>query len=142
MRGDVLDFTSALYLGLNHAHAELRPWTQLTLGKPAALSPPPESEAIADQLARLIGCERATLGTSTLHLFWDVFGQLSRDRIAIYVDAGTYPIARWGVERALARGALVRGFKHHDVRALQQAVLPDRASGRTPIVMTDGFCTG
>ena len=120
-RGDVLDFTSALYLGLNHAHAELRPWRQLTLGKPAALSPPPESEAIADQLARLIGCERATLGTSTLHLFWDVFGQLSRERIAIYVDAGTYPIARWGVERALARGALVRGFKHHDVRALQQA---------------------
>jgi 8-amino-7-oxononanoate synthase len=138
----VVDFTSALYLGLNHAHAELRPWTQLTLGKPAALSPPPESETIADQLARLIGCERATLGTSTLHLFWDLFGQLSRDQIAIYVDAGTYPIARWGVERALARGALVRGFKHHDVRALQQVVRRDRVSGRTPIVMTDGFCPG
>ena len=139
---NVLDFTSALYLGLNHAHAELRPWTQLTLGKPAALPPPPESDTIADQLARLIGCERATLGTSTLHLFWDVFGQLSRERVGIYVDAGTYPIARWGVERALARGALVRGFKHHDVPALQQAVLRDRASGRTPIVVTDGFCPG
>ncbi len=138
----MLDFTSALYLGLNHAHAELRPWTQLTLGKPAALSPPPESEAIADQLARLIGCERATLGTSTLHLFWDLFGQLSRDRIAIYVDAGTYPIARWGVERALALGALVRGFKHHDVSALQQALRRDDASRRTPIVVTDGFCPG
>jgi 8-amino-7-oxononanoate synthase len=138
----VLDFTSALYLGLNHAHAELRPWTQLTLGKPAALSPPPESEAIADRLARLIGCERATLGTSTLHLFWDVFGQLSRERVAIYVDAGTYPIARWGVERALARGALVRGFKHHDVQALQQALRRDATSGRTPIVVTDGFCPG
>jgi 8-amino-7-oxononanoate synthase len=141
-RGDVPDFTSALYLGLNHAYAELRPWTQLTLGKPAALTPPPESEAIADQLARLIGCERATLGTSTLHLFWDVFGHLSRERIAIYVDAGTYPIARWGVERALTRGALVRGFKHHNVRALQQAVLRDRTSGRTPFVVTDGFCPG
>ena len=114
----------------------------LTLGKPAALSPPPESEAIADQLARLIGCERATLGTSTLHLFWDVFGHLSRERIAIYVDAGTYPIARWGVERALTRGALVRGFSHHDVRAMQQAVSRDRAGGRIPIVVTDGFCPG
>ena len=139
---NVPDFTSALYLGLNHAHAELRPWMQLTLGKPAALSPPPESVAIADQLARLIGCERATLGTSTLHLFWDVFGHLGRERIAIYVDAGTYPIARWGVERALARGALVRGFKHHDVQALQQALRRDATGGRTPIVVTDGFCPG
>jgi 8-amino-7-oxononanoate synthase len=138
----VLDFTSALYLGLNHAHAELRPWTQLTLGKPAVLAPPPESDAIADQLAQLIGCERATLGTSTLHLFWDLFGQLGRERIAIYVDAGTYPIARWGVERALAWGALVRGFKHHDTRALQSALLRDRARGRAPIVVTDGFCPG
>jgi len=138
----VLDFTSALYLGLNHAHAELRPWTQLTLGKPAALSPPPESDALADQLARLIGCERATLGTSTLHLFWDVFGLISRERVAIYIDAGTYPIARWGAERALARGALVRGFRHHDVSALQQALWRDAGSGRTPIVVTDGFCPG
>jgi 8-amino-7-oxononanoate synthase len=138
----VLDFTSALYLGLNHAHAELRPWTQLTLGKPAALSPPPGSEAIADRLARLIGCEQAVLAPSTLHLFWDLLGLLSRDRVAIYVDAGTYPIARWGVERAMARSALVRGFKHHDVRALQHALKCDDATGRTPIVVTDGFCPG
>jgi 8-amino-7-oxononanoate synthase len=138
----VLDFTSALYLGLKHAHAELRPWTQLTLGKPAALSPPPESEAIADQLASLIGCERATLGTSTLHLFWDLFGQLGREPAAIYVDAGTYPIARWGVERAQARGARVRSFKHHDVNALQSALRRDANRGRTPIVVTDGFCPG
>lgn len=138
----MLDFTSALYLGLNHAHAELRPWSQLTLGKPAALSSPPASETLADQLAQLIGCERATLGASTLHLFWDLFGQLSREHIAIYVDAGTYPIARWSVERALARGALVRGFKHHDVRALQTALLRDRVHGRMPVIVTDGFCPG
>lgn len=138
----MLDFTSALYLGFNHAHAELRPWPQLTLGKPAALSSPPQSDAIANQVARLIGCERATLGTATLHLFWDLFGQLSRKRIAIYVDEGVYPIARWGVERALARGALVRGFKHHDVLSLRQALWRDRAQGRTPVVMTDGFCPG
>ena len=136
------DFTSALYLGLNHAYTELRPWTRLTLGKPAALTSPPDSEVIADQLARLVGCEHATLGTSTLHLFWDLFGQLSRERIALYVDAGTYPIARWGVERALARGTLVRGFKHHDARALQSALMRDRACGCTPIVVTDGFCPG
>jgi 8-amino-7-oxononanoate synthase len=135
----VPDFTSALYLGLNHAHAELRRGRRLTLGKPAALSPP-ESDVIADQLAHLIGCERATLGTSTLHLFWDLFGQLSQERVAIYVDEGAYPIARWGVERALGRGAWVRGFKHHDVSALQHALTRDKTGGRTPIVVTDGFC--
>jgi 8-amino-7-oxononanoate synthase len=126
----VLDFTSALYLGLNHAHAELRPWVQLSLGKPAALAPLPGSEAIADRLADLIGCERAVLGTSTLHLFWDLLGLLSRERIAVYVDAGSYPIARWGVERAWARGALVRGFRHHAAHALQRALASDQASGR------------
>ena len=136
------DFTSALYLGLNHAHADLRPWTQLTLGKPAALSPPPASGVLADRLAGLIGCERATLGTSTLHLFWDLFGQLSREPIAIYVDEGTYPIARWGVERAWARGARVQSFRHHDARALQHALRRDANRGCTPIVVTDGFCPG
>lgn len=48
------------------------------------------------------GCEMATLSSSTLHLFWDLFGALARGRVAIYMDAGTYPIARWGVERAAA----------------------------------------
>lgn len=136
----MLDFTSALYLGLRHASGDLRPWDQLTTGKPVALAPPPGADTVADRLAQLIGCERATLGPSTLHLFWDLFGLLSRERVAIYVDAGTYPIARWGVERALARGALVRGFPHHDVTALQQALARDEASGRRPIVVTDGFC--
>lgn len=138
----MIDFTSALYLGLHHAHARLRPWSQLTLGKPAALSPSPESAALADRLAALIGCERATLGTSTLHLFWDLFGQLARARIAIYVDEGAYPIARWGVERALARGAWVRGFRHFDAAALQVALRRDADSGRVPVVVTDGFCPG
>ena len=142
----MIDFTSALYLGLHHAHAQLRPWSRLTLGKPAALSPPPESAAIADRLAGLIGCQRAALGTSTLHLFWDLFGQVGRERAAeravIYVDEGAYPIARWGVERALARGALVRGFKHFDAAALRLALRRDVASGRAPVVVTDGFCPG
>ena len=136
----MLDFTSALYLGIRHASGSLRPWAQLTLGVPAALKAPPHADAVADRLAHLIGCERATLGTSTLHLFWDLFGLLSSERIAIYVDAGTYPIARWGVERALARGALVHGFAHHNVAALRQALARDERSGCRPFVVTDGFC--
>src|SRR5262245_64902371 len=104
-RSAVLDFTSALYLGLLHPSRVLRPWTQLTTGVPAALAPPPGAVAVTARLAALQGCERATLGTSTLHLFWDLFGLFPAREIAIYLDAGTYAIAGWGVERAAARGA-------------------------------------
>jgi len=100
----MLDFTSALYLGLHHPSETLRPWAQLTTGRPAALQAPPGAESITASLVRLLRCEGATLGTSTLHIFWDVFKVLATEPIGIYIDAGTYPIARWGVERVSAQG--------------------------------------
>ena len=60
------------------------PWTQLTTGRPAALEPAPEAVVLAQDLAQLLGCERAVLAPSTLHLFWDLFDVLACDRIAIY----------------------------------------------------------
>jgi 8-amino-7-oxononanoate synthase len=72
----VLNFTSALYLGLRHPSWSLRPWAQLTTGAPAALAPPPGARMVADMLAALQGCERAALAPSTLHLFWDLFGMV------------------------------------------------------------------
>ena len=137
----MLDFTSALYLGFRHAHDALRPWTQLTTGRPAALEPAPEAVALAQDLARLLGCERAVLAPSTLHLFWDLFDVLARDRIAIYTDAGTYPIARYGVERAAAKGVPTSSFLSHDPAALASLLQRDRATGRRPVVVTDGLCT-
>jgi 8-amino-7-oxononanoate synthase len=65
----MLDFTSVLYLGIRHAHHTLRPWAQLTTGRPAALEPAPQAVAVAQDLARLLGCERAVLAPSTLHLY-------------------------------------------------------------------------
>jgi 8-amino-7-oxononanoate synthase len=134
----MLDFTSALYLGLRHPSESLRPWSQLTLGVPAALASPPGAEAVAQEIARLQGCGRGVLGPSTFHLFWDVFGMFSRRPVAVYVDAGAYPIARWGVERAAARGVPVREFAHGDVEALRRALREDRH--RRPVLLTDGFC--
>ena len=136
----MLDFTSALYLGLTHPSRSLRPWLQFTLGVPAALASPPDAYVVAQQLASLQGCERGLLGTSTLHLFWDLFGMLSRHRVDIYVDAGTYPIGRWGVERAAARGIPVRAFRHHDAGALQHALRESAGHKRRPVLLTDGFC--
>jgi 8-amino-7-oxononanoate synthase len=138
----MIDFTSALYLGMRHPHQSLRPWTELTTGRPAALESPREAERLARQLARLQGSERATLGTSTLHLFWDLFEVLARDPIAIYADAGAYPVARWGIERVAARGVPTADFQSHDPAALEGLLERARRSGRRPVIVTDGLCPG
>jgi hypothetical protein len=136
----MLDFTSALYLGLRHASWSLRPWAQLTTGAPAALVAPPGARAVADALAALQGCQRGTLAPSTLHLFWDLFGMLPNHGVAIYISGGTYPIARWGVERAAARGVPVRSFPHHDAAALWRQLQRDASRQLRPVVVADGLC--
>jgi 8-amino-7-oxononanoate synthase len=138
----MLDFTSALYLGMRHPSSSLRPWSQFTTGAPAALAPPPNAREVAQALAALQGCERGAFGASTLHLFWDLFGMLAGRRVGIYLDAGAYPIARWGVERAAGRGVPVSTFPHHNPEALQ--ALLRRGTGRRlrPVVVADGFCPG
>src|SRR5262245_45621806 len=100
----MLDFTSALYLGLRHPSAALAPWQALSAGRPAALAETAGAGAVAAKLARLAGCEAGTLLPSTLHLFWDLFASLPNHAV-FYVDSGAYPVARWGVERVMARGA-------------------------------------
>jgi 8-amino-7-oxononanoate synthase len=142
----VLDFTSALYLGLKHPSESLRPWRQLTTGVPAALDEPAEAAETAAELADLIGCEDAVLATSTLHLVWDLFGIFAQEPITIFMDAGVYPIIRWGVAHAAIRGVRVRKFPHHNAYALHQrlrAAAAGASSGARaprPIIVTDGFC--
>jgi len=137
----VLDLTSACYLGLRHPCRALRPWRRLTTGVPAALAEPRSARAVSRSLARLAGTESAVLATSTLHAFWDLFVAPDTDGIACYLDAGAYPIAGWGVERAAARGAPVRRFPHQDAAALGR-LLGSRPAGRVPVVVTDGVCPG
>jgi 8-amino-7-oxononanoate synthase len=137
----MLDFTSALYLGIRHSHRTLRPWAQLTTGRPAALEPAPEAVGVAQDLTQLLRCERAVLAPSTLHLYWDLFAVLANERIAIYVDGGTYPIARWGIERAAAKGTRTAMFRMHDPAALESLLHRDRRMESRPVVVTDGVCT-
>jgi 8-amino-7-oxononanoate synthase len=138
----VLDFTSSLYLGLRHASTSLRPWAQLTTGVPAALATPPLAKTVADHLAALVGAECATLSRSTLHAFWDLFLILGKRGAAIYMDADTYPIPRWGIERAACCGVPVRTFRHHDPDDLLRQLIKDSRPGLRPLVVADGFCTG
>jgi 8-amino-7-oxononanoate synthase len=136
----VLDFTSALYLGIRHPSRILEPWSQLTTGKPAALVSPRRAQAVARTLADLLGCGRVTLMPSTLHLFFDLFEVLRQEGIRLYVDAGTYPIARWGAERAVARGVSLRQIPHYDPAAAQHIIGQTDAGGLRPVILADGFC--
>jgi 8-amino-7-oxononanoate synthase len=97
---------------------------------------------VTRELAALLGCERATLAASTLHLFWDLFGTWRPDDVSIFVDSGAYPIARWGVERARGRGTAAAFFRHHDAGALLKALESKLARGTTPVIVADGYCTG
>lgn len=135
-----LDFTSSLYLGLRHRSDTLEPWDQLTSGSPAALGVPAGGGRLQARLATLLGCARATVAPSTLHAFWDLFIVLGADRGAVVVDDGAYPIARWGVERAQAWGAISRTFAHHDPGALEAELRAAAARGRRSIVLVDGLC--
>ncbi len=136
----MLDFTSALYLGLTHPTAALCPWAQLTTGRPAALEQTCEAGAMSGALASLTGCEAATLRPSTLHVFWDLFGMIGR-HCRVYLDAGAYAIAHWGTERAAGRGIGVTLFPHHDASALRRLIGTQRGGAR-PVVVADGFCPG
>ncbi len=136
----MLNFTSALYLGLHHPSRTLRPWSALTAGAPANLVQPEGERRAAQKLADLIGCERAILLPSTLHAFWDLFGLLVNRNITIYLDAGSYPILHWGGERATAKGVSLRMFSHHDVEGLRQLLKADMSKGMQPVIAADGFC--
>jgi 8-amino-7-oxononanoate synthase len=134
----MLDFTSALYLGFEHASWRLPGWDRLTLGKPAALEELPGSHQVQRELAALTGCERIVLGSSTLHLFCDLFAMMARRNVTIWMDDATYPIARWGADRAVATGVPVRRFAHHDAGALRREL--SNVPADRPVIVTDGYC--
>ena len=138
----MLDFTSALYLGMRHPAASLAPWSSLTLGQPAALQEPPGALALAASLAALQGCEAACVLPSTLHLFWDLFGMLAAERLVILVDGGSYAIARWGAERAQALGLPLRLFPSGEMAPLRRLVAAWGRQGRRPLILADGYVPG
>jgi 8-amino-7-oxononanoate synthase len=137
----VLDFTSALYLGLEHGSGSLPSFSQLTTGVPAALREPPAAAALGARAAALVGCEDAILFPSTLHLFGDVFADLDARRCAILWDCGSYPIAGWGIALAAGRGVPSVSFRHLDPESLVTA-MAGTAPGLRPVIVSDGFCAG
>ncbi len=138
----MLDFTSALYLGMRHPAASLAPWSSLTLGQPAALREPPGALALAADLAALQGCEAACAAAVDPALFWDLFGMLAAERLVILVDGGSYAIARWGAERAQALGLPQQVFPSGEMAALRRLVAAWGRQGRRPLILADGYVPG
>lgn len=144
MKGSAsVNFTSALYLGLLHEKRSLE-WNALTTGTPAALGRTAATTGAETAFAALVGCERALAMTSTLHVFMDLFAQIgaAARKATVLYDAGVYPIARWGMERAEKRGTRVLPFRHHDPVALERRLERLGAGGGQPWVVCDGFCPG
>ena len=134
-----LDFCSSLYLGWQHPGHSLGDWASLSLGQPAALRAVPGSEQLAQQLARLQGCASATVCSSTLHLFWDLFQTLPGEDMMIFLDQASYPVIGWGVERAASQGIPVRRFDAHALPQLAQMLAQAHQAGWRPVIVTDGY---
>jgi 8-amino-7-oxononanoate synthase len=133
----MLDFTSALYLGLQHPSGSLPAWTSLTLGKPAALEEPFGSRAVEQELAALTGCDDALLATSTLHAFFDLFAMLAGSGMAFFLDQSSYPISRWAAQYAAGTRGDVTLFRAGDVEGLKWTL--DRRPQVRPVIVTDGI---
>jgi len=56
--------------------------------------------------------------------YLDLFRVRDDGQSGVLCDAGLYPIARWGAERAASLGIPVGSFAHHDAGALAQAFGP------------------
>lgn len=134
----MIDFASALYLGLAHPAACPGRYASLTTGVPAALAAAPLAGELGARAAALQGCEAGVAAPSTLHLAIDVFDRLGRTHTLV-ADECLYPVMRWGIERARGLGARLAWFAHGNVADLVRTlhtVVPQRPE-RPPAVITD-----
>lgn len=134
----MIDFASALYLGLRHPADQLGDYAALTTGYPASLAAAPLARRLAADAAALQGCEAGMVAPSTLHLAIDVFEQLGRTH-ALIADEALYPVMRWGLERVRGLGAPVAWFRHGDLADLARRIRDHRLRrrGRPPAVIAD-----
>lgn len=119
---------------MRHPSHAIGAWGGLTTGAPAAFAEPGIVGELERELADLSGCDAVALAPSTLHAFWDLFDMIACAGHDILLDSGAYEVARWGVERAACRGAVVRTFRSHDVSHVRML----GATGRPMVVVTDG----
>lgn len=136
----MMDFTSALYLGMKHGSNELNGWQRLTTGVPAALREPEISRQIGKQVAAMQGSQRGITAPSTLHLYWDLFGFLADHAVRLLIDEHVYPVSRYGIEKLVPRKVPVHTFRHLNADHLVQQVKQSCTDSRIPVIISDGWC--
>jgi 8-amino-7-oxononanoate synthase len=136
----MIDFTSALYLGMKHSSTELNGWEQLTTGVPAILNEPSISLQVSKYVARMQGLEEGIAAPSTLHIYSDLFELLKKKRIVLFIDEKIYPVSKYGIEKLQSNQARVQSFRHFDAAHLNALVKANVSDGVTPVIMSDGWC--
>lgn len=136
----MIDFTSSLYLGMKHGNNELENWEQLTTGVPAVLYETPLSSTVGLKVAAMQGLKNGICAPSTIHIYSDLFGLLSSQRIVLFIDEKVYPVSRYGIEKLVVSGIKVVPFRHLNYGHLQQLVAGMTVSGEIPVILTDGWC--
>src|SRR6478735_7539553 len=135
----MIDFTSSLYLGMKHSSAELPGWPQLTTGVPAALSESAQSKYVGKYIAQMQGLEMGMTAPSTLHLYWDLFELLSKQKITVFIDEEIYPVSKYGIEKLIVKNIPTYRFKHLNASDLYNRLSKNLQRGTMPIVLTDGL---
>ena len=132
----MLDFTSALYLDMEHPSRSLAPWRALTTGVPAALHAAPAACTVARRLAALQGCEAATLAPSTLHIAVDLFEALGARRRTILLDGGR---TRSGGSGWSSRPPAARGWRRSPATTSPPCAARSRAAPPGATVVADAY---
>lgn len=136
----IIDFTSSLYLGIQHDSHSLKPWKTLTTGRPISITNPTSYSKIEKRIAALQGLEEGAIAKSTFHLFWDLFSILGIGNYIAFADSKNYPVAQWGLDRFSSMGNTVVQYKHHDSYGLNKLLASRVKSGERPLVVTSSWC--
>lgn len=136
----MIDFTSALYLGLQHQSNSLPPWQSLTTGVPAALYEPHQNHQLAMHIAQMQGIGAGVVAPSTLHVYMDLFHLLSSLNVALFIDEKIYPVSLYGIQQLLIKNIPVHYFSHQNAPHLSYLISKHAYTKKLPIVLTDGWC--
>jgi 8-amino-7-oxononanoate synthase len=139
----MIDFTSALYLGMHHSWRSLKPWISMTTGKPAVLEESSSTADLQNKLTRF--CNSSTLlSSSTLHLAWDIFSIFNKNNTVLLYDRSAYPILRWGCEFARCKGFEAYEIGHHDPDSIKKTINDHKVclDKKRPVIVCDSYCTG
>ncbi len=134
----MLDFSSSLYLGLNHATQQLDSWHSLTLGKPTSLEPTADYDELTRELEQLTGTKNMMLGTSTVQLLFDFAIWLQKKSVTFFLDEDCYPIAKkvFIAVNHIGRTKILRHYDPGDlVRGLRSRLNPNKR----PVLVIDGY---